>query len=81
MKALCCLVALCLPLLSQAQRVKEVFEVGPQVYVRALTPEPARQALWVVARCSSGKKRADCLLIPCVFPVCRTFRGPLCLHP
>ena len=47
MKALCCLLALWLPLLAQAQRVKEVFEVGPQVYVRALTPEPARQALWV----------------------------------
>lgn len=32
---------------AAAQRVKEVFEVGPTVYVRALTVEPARQALWV----------------------------------
>lgn len=28
-------------------RVKDVFEVGAGVYVRALTVEPARQALWV----------------------------------
>lgn len=32
---------------AQAQRVKDVFEVGPRVYVRALTVEPSRQALWV----------------------------------
>jgi ligand-binding sensor domain-containing protein len=32
---------------AQAQRVKDVFEVGPAVYVRALTVEPARGALWV----------------------------------
>lgn len=30
-----------------AQRVKDAFEVGPTVYVRALTVEPARGALWV----------------------------------
>lgn len=30
-----------------AQRVKDVFEVGPSVYVRALAIEPARGALWV----------------------------------
>jgi ligand-binding sensor domain-containing protein len=28
-------------------RVKDVFEVGPAVYVRALTVEPAKGALWV----------------------------------
>jgi len=28
-------------------RVLDSFEVGPQVYVRALTPEPARGAMWV----------------------------------
>jgi ligand-binding sensor domain-containing protein len=33
--------------LCQAQRVKDVFEVGPTVYVRALTIEPLAQALWV----------------------------------
>jgi len=38
---------LLLPTLAQAQRVKDVFEVGPSVYVRALTVEPARGALWV----------------------------------
>lgn len=32
---------------AAAQRVKDVFEVGPTVYVRALTAEPARGALWV----------------------------------
>jgi ligand-binding sensor domain-containing protein len=32
---------------AHAQRVKESFEVGPNVYVRALTVEPARNALWV----------------------------------
>jgi ligand-binding sensor domain-containing protein len=32
---------------AEAQRVKEQFEVGPAVYVRALTVEPARDALWV----------------------------------
>ena len=30
-----------------AQRVKDAFEVGPAVYVRALTVESARGALWV----------------------------------
>ena len=39
--------ALLLPALAAAQRVKDVFEVGPTVYVRALTAEPARGALWV----------------------------------
>ena len=36
--------------LVQAQgvpRVKDVYEVGPAVYVRALTVEPGRDALWV----------------------------------
>ena len=32
---------------AAAQRVKDVFDVGPTVYVRALTVEPARGALWV----------------------------------
>jgi ligand-binding sensor domain-containing protein len=32
---------------AQAQRVKDSYEVGPSVYVRALTVEPARGALWV----------------------------------
>jgi ligand-binding sensor domain-containing protein len=32
---------------AQAQRVKDAFEVGAGVYVRALTVEPARGALWV----------------------------------
>jgi ligand-binding sensor domain-containing protein len=32
---------------ASAQRVKDAFEVGPNVYVRALTVEPARDALWV----------------------------------
>lgn len=36
-----------LPLAAQAQRVKDAFEVGPHVYVRALAVEPARKALWV----------------------------------
>ena len=39
--------ALTLPGAVQAQRVKDVYEVGPAVYVRALTVEPARGALWV----------------------------------
>lgn len=30
-----------------AWRVKEVFDAGPSVYVRALTVEPSRAALWV----------------------------------
>ncbi len=30
-----------------AQRVKDAYEVGPNVYVRALTVEPAKGALWV----------------------------------
>ncbi|MBL8305816.1 MAG: regulator [Rubrivivax sp.] len=41
------LMAFVLPLGVHAQRVKESFEVGPSVYVRALTVEPARNALWV----------------------------------
>jgi len=32
---------------AQAQRVKAVFEVGDQAYVRALAIEPSRGALWV----------------------------------
>lgn len=39
--------ALALPPAALAQRVKDAFEVGPSVYVRALTVEPARGALWV----------------------------------
>lgn len=41
------LLLLALPLAAPAQRVKESFEVGPNVYVRALTVEPSRNALWV----------------------------------
>jgi len=48
-----------------AQRVTESFEVGPAVYVRALTVEPARGALWVGTSAgvhevdlASGKLRA-----------------------
>jgi len=42
------LLALCGPSLAQgALKVKESFDVGPTVYVRALTVEPARGALWV----------------------------------
>ena len=48
---------LCLPMSAQAQRVKDVFEVGPSVYVRALTVEPARSALWVGT--SSGVHEVD----------------------
>ena len=36
-----------LPGVASAQRVKDAFDVGPTVYVRALTVEPARGALWV----------------------------------
>ena len=32
---------------AQAQRVKDAYEVGPTVYVRALTVEPARGSIWV----------------------------------
>jgi hypothetical protein len=32
---------------AQAQRVKDAYEVGASTYVRALTVEPARGALWV----------------------------------
>jgi ligand-binding sensor domain-containing protein len=32
---------------AHAQKVKDTFEVGPNVYVRALTAEPASGALWV----------------------------------
>jgi ligand-binding sensor domain-containing protein len=32
---------------AAAQKVKDAFEVGPRVYVRALTVEPKRAALWV----------------------------------
>ena len=32
---------------GNAWRVKEVFDAGPSVYVRALTVEPSRGALWV----------------------------------
>jgi ligand-binding sensor domain-containing protein len=35
------------PARAEAWRVKDVYEVGPAVYVRALTPEPQRGALWV----------------------------------
>jgi ligand-binding sensor domain-containing protein len=46
-RRLALLFALCWPLAASAQRVKDAFEVGPSVYVRALTVEPARNALWV----------------------------------
>jgi len=46
-RALACLAALALALPAAAQRVKDAFEVGPRVYVRALTVEPKRAALWV----------------------------------
>jgi ligand-binding sensor domain-containing protein len=39
--------ALALALPAQAQRIKDVYELGPSVYARALTVEPARGALWV----------------------------------
>jgi ligand-binding sensor domain-containing protein len=46
-----CAAALALPaaaaLAQSAPRVKDVYEVGPNVYVRALTVEPAKAALWV----------------------------------
>ena len=43
--------------LAQPLKVKEVFEVGPAVYVRALTVEPKRNALWVGT--SSGVHEVD----------------------
>jgi ligand-binding sensor domain-containing protein len=39
--------ALALPTSALAQRVKDVFEVGAGIYVRALAIEPARNAMWV----------------------------------
>lgn len=48
--ALAALLLLCSAAASWAQgalRVKDSFDVGPQVYVRALTAEPARSAMWV----------------------------------
>lgn len=39
--------AAALPAAAQGVRVKDVFEVGPSVYVRSLAVEPARGALWV----------------------------------
>ncbi len=49
--------ALCSGLPAAAQRVKDAFEVGPSVYVRALTVEPARGALWVGT--SAGVNEVD----------------------
>jgi ligand-binding sensor domain-containing protein len=43
----CALLATLLTTAAHAQRVKDAFEVGAGVYVRALTVEPARGALWV----------------------------------
>ncbi len=43
--------------LAQPLKVQEVFEVGPNVYVRALTVEPKRNALWVGT--SSGVHEVD----------------------
>lgn len=58
MKTLAALLSLALAALPvAAQKVKEVFEVGPTVYVRALTVEPARGALWVGT--SSGVHEID----------------------
>jgi ligand-binding sensor domain-containing protein len=42
---------------AQSLKVKEVFEVGAPVYVRALTIEPKRDALWVGT--SSGVHEVD----------------------
>jgi ligand-binding sensor domain-containing protein len=42
---------------AQPLKVKEVFEVGPNVYVRALTVEPKRNVLWVGT--SSGVHEVD----------------------
>ena len=39
--------SLALTVTARAQKVKDVYEVGPSVYVRALTVEAARGALWV----------------------------------
>ena len=47
MKRVLMILALAWALPAQAQRVKDVFELGPSVYARALTVEPARGALWV----------------------------------
>jgi len=50
MRALLAAVAIAASALAWSQpavRVKDVYEVGPAVYVRALTVEPARGALWV----------------------------------
>ncbi|MBL8289087.1 MAG: regulator [Rubrivivax sp.] len=42
---------------AAAQKVKDAFEVGPRVYVRALTVEPRRAALWVGT--SAGVHQVD----------------------
>jgi ligand-binding sensor domain-containing protein len=47
MKRMLALVVLLTAASAQAQRVKESFDVGANVYVRALTVEPARNTLWV----------------------------------
>ena len=47
MKRVLMILALAWALPAQAQRVKDVYELGPSVYARALTVEPARGALWV----------------------------------
>lgn len=49
MKTLAWIAALlaALPLAAPAQRVKDVYEVGPAVYVRALAVEAQRGSLWV----------------------------------
>ena len=48
MRLHCCLLTLAFATLpAVAQKVKDVFEVGPSVYVRALSVEPSRGALWV----------------------------------
>jgi ligand-binding sensor domain-containing protein len=46
-RSLTLLLAFTVAVSAQAQRVKESFEVGANVYVRALTVEPSRNALWV----------------------------------
>jgi ligand-binding sensor domain-containing protein len=51
------LFALASPALAQPLKVKEAFEVGPNVYVRALTVEPKRNVLWVGT--SSGVHEVD----------------------
>jgi ligand-binding sensor domain-containing protein len=47
MKRALALALLALAAVAHAQRVKDTYDVGANVYVRALTVEPSRNALWV----------------------------------